>query len=129
MFQIQVNFSEHDKVFDSDELGTPRLRLAVSSVTASVNQNTWNLIVSASMNSVVITDYFATGGAEPRLLLAAVADSEQDNEGKFLSVQYMKVLSICFAWSLSCILIYVFLICLKDDYSTLIPFECYFHFI
>lgn len=95
MFQIQVNFSEHDKVFDSDELGTPRLRLAISSVTASVNQNTWNLIVSASMNSVVITDYFATGGAEPRLLLAAVADSEQDNEGKFLSVQYMKVLSIC----------------------------------
>ena len=85
-------------MFHSDVDGTPRLNLVVSSVTASVKQTTWNLSVAASMNSVTIKDYFACGGeggvageAEPQLLLAAVAENEQDEGGKFLSVEYVKV--------------------------------------
>ena len=47
------------------------------------------------MNSVTIKDYFSSRmgvveGVEPQLLLAAVADDGQ-NEGKFLSVEYVKV--------------------------------------
>ena len=65
---------------------------------AKVEQNTWNLKVTASMNSVTIKDYFISGGggvdtvegAEPELLLAAVAEDDQDM-GKFLSVEYIKV--------------------------------------
>ena len=97
-----MNFSEHDKVLSS-ESSTPRLSLVVSSVTAKVEQTTWNLKVAASMNSVTIKDYFNNGGGgeggggggvvegvEPQLLLAAVAEDNQDI-GKFLSVEYVKV--------------------------------------
>ena len=81
-----------DSTFESS---TPRLKLVVSSVKASVKQTTWNLVVAASMNSITIKDYFASfvgvaGGAEPQLLLAAVAEDEQD-KGEFLSVEYVKV--------------------------------------
>ena len=91
-----MNFSEHDKVFSSGESGIPRLSLVVSSVTAKVEQTTWNLRVTASMNSVTIKDYFNNSvggvieGVEPELLLAAVAEDDQDM-GRFLSVEYIKV--------------------------------------
>ena len=97
MLQVCVNFSENDKLFHSDVDGTPRLNLVVSSVMASVKQTTWDLSVAASMNSVTIKDYFSSGGAgvagevEPQLLLAAVAENEQEDGGKFLSVEYVKV--------------------------------------
>ena len=96
--QICVNFREHDKML-STESATPRLSLVVSSVTAKVEQTTWNLKVTASMNSVTIKDYFNScdgggvgmvEGAEPQLLLTAVAEDDQDM-GKFLSVEYVKV--------------------------------------
>ena len=98
ILQICVNFSEHDKML-SAESATPRLSLVVSSVTAKVEQTTWNLKVTASMNSVTIKDYFKNNdgggvgvveGVEPQLLLAAVAGDDQDM-GKFLSVEYVKV--------------------------------------
>ena len=94
-----MNFSEHDKMFSSGESGIPRLSLVVSSVTAKVEQTTWNLRVTASMNSVTIKDYFNNNGGggggvvegvEPELLLAAVAEDDQDM-GRFLSVEYVKV--------------------------------------
>ena len=94
-----MNFSEHDKAFSSGESGTPRLSLVVSSVTAKVEQTTWNLRVTASMNSVTIKDYFNNSiggvveGVEPELLLAAVAEDDQDI-GRFLSVEYIKVWNI-----------------------------------
>ena len=86
-------------MFSSGESGTPRLSLVVSSVTAKVEQTTWNLRVTASMNSVTIKDYFNNNGGggggviegvEPELLLAAVAEDDQDM-GRFLSVEYVKV--------------------------------------
>ena len=94
-----MNFSEHDKVFSSGESGIPRLSLVVSSVTAKVEQTTWNLRVTASMNSVTIKNYFNNNGSggggvvegvEPELLLATVAKDDQDM-GRFLSVEYVKV--------------------------------------
>ena len=81
----------------NSESDLPRLSLVVSSVTATVKQTTWNLIVTASMNSVTVKDYFNSGGGmgmvggvEPELLLAAVAEDGQDM-GKFLSMEYIKV--------------------------------------
>ena len=94
-----MNFSEHDKTFSSIGSGIPRLSLVVSSVTAKVKQTTWNLRVTASMNSVTIKDYFNNNGGgeggvvegvEPKLLLATVAKDNQDM-GRFLSVEYIKV--------------------------------------
>ena len=92
--QICVNFSEHDKVSGSDS-STPRLNLVVSSVNATVKLTTWNLQVTASMNSVTIRDYYAIGrgvteGVEPQLLLVAIAEDDRE-AGKFLSVEYTKV--------------------------------------
>ena len=92
--QICVNFSEHDKDLESDS-STPRLNLVVSLVNATVKQTTWNLQVTASMNSVTIRDYYASGrgvteGLEPQLLLAAIAEDDRE-AGKFLSVEYIKV--------------------------------------
>lgn len=94
--QICVNFSEHER----ESATPPRLSLVVSSVTAKVEQTTWNLKVNATMNSVTIKDYFNAGGGgggggvvegvEPQLLLSAVAEDGHDME-KFLSVEYVKV--------------------------------------
>ena len=96
--QVRINFSEHDKLLESDtptQATPPRLSLVVSSVQAKVKHTTWNLSVSASMDSVVIKDCFDDGGGvsvgtEPRLLLSAAAEGER-NQGRFLSVEYIKV--------------------------------------
>ena len=120
-----MNFNEHDKVFDS-ESATPRLSLVVSSVTARVEQNTWNLKVTASMNSVTIKDYFNSGGGgsgevgvvegvEPELLLAAVAEDDQEM-GKFLSVEYIKV-GLTKLYSCSAKLVCNVLFCLWKDWD------------